>query len=183
MMTKAPGETYSNVVRLVSAIYPEGFAKITADQSSKCLLVFAVLLHPDVNCGNLIHIFKPCVTSDFFLSHPDMSTVYNDIVKDLEAERPLLPDNYEHNDYRSVTRVFDQVRWAFCPATLDFQMNSSFPYGPQILPFCHGQVINKKGGTANVHYYKIREDLVVSDKLKEAIALSRHKYPEFGWVC
>jgi hypothetical protein len=183
MNAKTPGEAYSNVVRLVSSVYDgDGFPKISADQCTQYLLVFAALLHPDVNCGNLIHIFTQCNLEDNFLSLPDATNIYNSIVKDLEEERPLLPSNYKQYDYRAVIRAFDEVRWAFCPATLHLHMNTSFPSGPCILPFFHGEVVNKKGGTANVHHYKIQEDLVESEELKKALAFSRHRDPNFGWV-
>jgi hypothetical protein len=61
-------------------------------------------------------------------------------------------------------------------------MDTNFPSGPCILPFFHGVVINKKGGTANVRHYKIQEDVVESKELKKALESSKHKDPTFGWV-
>jgi hypothetical protein len=183
MNSTSQGETFTNVVRLVSSFYDgNGFPKTTANDCTKHLLVLAVLLHPDVNCGPLIDIFVRCNLSDDYLSLADPSSYYDDILEDLTKEQPLLPESYTQYDYKAVTRAFDKTRWAFCPARLNLHMNTTFPSGPCILPFLHGVVINKKGGTANVRHYKIQEDIVESETLKAALASSRHKDPAFGWV-
>jgi len=184
MNTKSPGETATNVVRLVSFFYNsgDGFPKITADQCTDYLLVLAALLHPEVNCGHLIHIFVQYTLSDESLFY-DPTSLYDSIVQELTDERPLLPSNFTQYDYKAVTGAFDKVRWAFCPARLTLHMNTTFTSGPWILPFFYGEVINKKGGTANVRHYKIQDDLVESKDLKKALASSRHKDPTKGWVC
>lgn len=183
MGTKTSGEKYPNLVKLVSAVYKDdNFPDISADQIEGYQLVFAVLLHPDVNCGNLIHIFRRCNISDKNFDIFSSSNLYKHVVQDLKAQHPALPSNHTHHDYEAVIRAFDQKRWAFCPAQLELHINTTF-YGPRILPFLRGEVICKKGGTANLHHYKIHEDLVVCEKLKRALAFSRHKDPKFGWVC
>lgn len=184
MNKKSPGETVTNVVRLVSSFYDgDGFPKITADKCTKHQLVLAVLLHPDVNCGHLIDIFVRCNLSDnYLLLYADPKSRYNSIVEDLTKERPLLPRGYTQYDYKAVIDAFDEVRWAFCPASLELHMDTDFPSGPCILPFIHGVVINKKGGTANVRHYKIQEDVVESKELKKALESSKHKDPIFGSV-
>jgi hypothetical protein len=184
MNKKSPGETVTNVVRLVSSFYDgDGFPKITADKCAKHQLVLAVLLHPDVNCGHLIDIFVRCNISDNYLFlYADSQSRYDSIVEDLTKERPLLPRSYTQYDYKAVIDAFDKVRWAFCPASLELHMDTNFPSGPYILPFLHGVVINKKGGTANVRHYKIQEDVVESKELKKALESSKHNDPSFGWV-
>jgi len=62
-------------------------------------------------------------------------------------------------------------------------MDTLFPPGPYILPFLDEEVVNKKGGTANVLHYKIEENLVESKELKKALESSMHLDPKFGWVC
>jgi hypothetical protein len=185
MNTTSSGETFTNVVRLVSSFYDsgDGFPKITADKCTKHLLVLAALLHPEVNCGHLIHIFVQYNLSDEYLFYADPTILYDPIIQELTEERPLLPSNFKEYDYRAVTRAFDKVRWAFCPASLTLHMNSTFTSGPWILPFSCGEVINQKGGTANVRHYKIQEDLVESEELKKALASSKHEDPIIGWVC
>lgn len=179
-------ESYSNVVGLVAAVYKgEGFLpRMRELQSPSYLLVFATLLHPDVNCGHLIHVFQQCNLSDSRLDLQDLSSFYDSILKDMKAERPQppLPGAYAEQDYTAVIRAFDKTRWAFCPATLDLYMGTSFPCASYVLPFLQGDVVNRKGGTANVHHYKIQVDLVESEGLKRALESSGHKDPKFGWV-
>jgi hypothetical protein len=184
MYIKSPGETVTNVVRLVSSFYDsgDGFPKITADRCTEYLLVLAALLHPEVNCGHLIHIFVQYTLSDESLFY-DPTSLYDSIVQELTDERPLLPSNFAQYDYKAVTGAFDKVRWAFCPARLALHMNTTFTSGPWILPFFYGEVINKKGGTANVRHYKIQDDLVESEELKKALASSKHEDPTHGLVC
>lgn len=160
------------------------FSRTTAEQlhNNNSLLVFAVLLHSDVYCGHLIHVFAQNNFSDKILDSPDLSDYNNNIEGDLSEEKPRLPDKYQVNDYQAVLSAFDTIRWEFSPAQIELLMKTTFLRGFSILLFCFEEVINKKGGTASVYHYKIQEDLL-STKLRDALAHSRHEDTTFGWVC
>lgn len=182
------GSARSNAARLLYKVYHEhdwglSFQPTTEHQIiSQHLLVFAILAHPTLDCGHMIHVFRKHIR-DGNLDILDLSRIYQDITADLSREATSLPERYREDGYRAVTSAFDQLRWAFSPAPLDLYMDQSFPQGSCILPFCYRKPINEKGGTASVQMYGMQEDLVVSENLRQVLQCSRKNHPEFGWVC
>lgn len=179
MKDKPQGQTYSNDVGLVSYVYGgDGFERISPG-NSQCLLVFAALLHPDVNRGDLIHNFSSCGLTDNALQMSNIQDRYNHIIRASASDQPPRPSQDGPRDIRDAIAAFDRIRWAFCPAKLKFHLHTSF-YEPCILPFFYEKVINTKGGTANVYHYKIQEDLIDCKELKEALESSKHNDPKLG---
>lgn len=174
----------SNVDRLLAEVYAADtnhFQPTYARQLQDNLIVFAILLHPDVQCGDSIHVFRKHIT-DVNLHIQDLSRVYDDIVKELEFEEKPLPRRWKTQDYRAITDAFERQRWAFNPVPLQLGMDASIPHALSILPFCFKRLINDKGGTAGVYQYKIQHDLVSDPSLQEALQDSLVEDDEFGKV-
>lgn len=184
MYRKALGNesSLSNVDRLLAEVYAADtshFQPTHARQLQHNLIVFGILLHPDVQCGSFIHVFRKHIT-DVNLHIQDLSRVYDDIVKELEDEGKPLPRRWRTQDYRAITDAFERQRWAFSPVSLQLDMDTSIPHASSILPFCFKRLINDKGGTAGVYQYKIQHDLVSDPSLKEALQDSLVDDDEFG---
>lgn len=183
-MRQAPtGLSRSNAARLLYEVYEhhELIQPTEETQINGHLLVFAILAHPNLECGHMIHIFRKHI-GDAHLGILDLSRIYHDVTADLSRDGTSLPKRYRNEGFAAVTSAFDRLRWAFSPAPLDLNMDQSFPQGSCILPFCYSKHINAKGGTASVQMYGMQEDLVVSKGLREALHSSRKKDPKFGWV-
>lgn len=175
----------SNSARLLYKVYCDNlgldFQPIHDKQIHGHLLVFAILMHPDLDCGHMIHMFKKHI-HDANLDVPDLSGTYRHIIADLVREGISLPKRFQDEGFEAVIRKFDRLRWAFSPALLDLNMDQAFPQGSCILPFCYSKRINEKGGTASVQMYGIQEDLVVSKPLRDALHSSLKRDPKFGPV-
>lgn len=178
----------SNAERLLHQVYHEHslewrFQPIKYHRDiSKQLLIFAILFHPRLDCGYMIHFFRKHGIEDSHLGMIDLSRTYDGVIADLSQESISLPKNFQQNEFAAVMGEFDRLRWAFYPATLSLNMEQAFAKGSCILPFCYSKPINEKGGTASVEMYGVQEDLVAPGLLQQALLSSRKEVPGFGWV-
>jgi hypothetical protein len=178
MLRQDTAEPMTNAARLLHAVYKNHarvqFQYMTSDKisqaSDRCLLVFAALL--ELGHGDLIDIFQHSQILDNFLSLPAYN--YEELRHRLQYAGVRNVDGIIHS--------FDKNRWAYCPAPIKLNMQSTFPGGHWVLPFCKREAINEKGGTAELSQVLIQEDLVPGD-LREVIRGSRLKDKQFGWVC
>lgn len=172
----------SNAEKILSAVFPTAFAPVEANQITSLPLVLAILAHPSIRCAEMIDAFKQHIKDDNNLFLSNMTAIYAAVIEHLENyhHRPV-PNRFEHTGYKGVTEEFDKLRWSFCVVSLEFNMNES--HGElSVLPFCYADVINTKGGTANVRHIKIQTDLVKCERLREKLQPSQHMDNEFGQV-
>lgn len=183
MKLRADGSPSSNADRLLSAVYHQARARPLSAPSvgqitEHHLLVFALLALPVMQCAHMLHVFKHHVTDESF--HLMDRNKQSKLIKELENDGDArLPESFRC--HKAVLEKFDELRWSFCPASLD-NMDVGFNTS-HILPFCRGNEVNKKGGTANVYHYKIQIDLVESPKLRNMLHSSLTDDDEFGQVC
>lgn len=166
---------------LLNAIYATEIPPILANQVTNHHLVLAILVHPDMGCGHMISSFQR-VISDGDLSG-DISKSGEELLADLESHRTKLPVQFKVTGYKGVTDAFDEIRWRFCPISLSLGMDKSYPHGLSILPFCHRDVVINKGGTSEVHSYKIQAELVESEELRKVLQPSINDISGYGPVC
>lgn len=171
-----------NAAKILSAVYPTGFLPIAAGEAARSPLVLAVLAHPSIQCAHMVDVFKQRITDDR-LPHSNLSEDYAVVIKALRLHDSRIPAKFTSTGHAGVTEEFDQLRWSFCPVSISFNMHRTFHRGMSILPFCYMDVVNKKGGTANVHHVKIKTDLVTCDELHRRLLDSRLEDEEFGPVC
>ncbi|KAH8887377.1 hypothetical protein GQ53DRAFT_873136 [Thozetella sp. PMI_491] len=156
-------EAYKNSSRVFE---PAGYSPSVIQ--NRCLFVFTILLY--LNCGSFIHKFQRHEIDDEFLARLSNDIRLEKIVSALET----LPNA------EGLAKEFLRLRWQFFPAQITYEMDSSFTGNQYILPFIDTEEINTKGGTANVHLYRIQVDLITSPDLHEALGPSKHYDPKFG---
>jgi len=173
-----PGEHATNTQRLLRAL--EG--KIDMHRStpapirdrqilhgrSRCVLVFGVLLEQDR--GELIDIFMRAGISDQNLAISE--SCYAELQEELSRKRVADSDR--------IIQSFEDAKWAFCPAEVNLNMEARFK--PQeILPFCRREIVNSKGGTAEVFQAAIQKEFVHED-LQKVLKPWEYADVEFGPV-
>lgn len=120
---------------------------------NRCLLVFCILL--ELGQGDLIHLFQRRNGIDRRLPIPLLSL--REIAKDIGV---INPDELADG--------FNNLQWRFCPAIIEKDMGRDFKEN-EILPFCHKEKINDKGGTAQLWQIEVPEEFV-GPELAEAIS-------------
>ena len=166
------GEKLNNAGRLLQAVYNNHprhqFQPVDSSSISRSSVVFAILLKHDL--GDLVHHFLKANITDDVLRTP--SPPYQTLQHFLRDEKEYA---------RKLTEIFDKDRWAFCPVEIRPEMDQTYLYDKQIVPFCKRQTINEKGGTAQVFQVLLQEDFV-SDDLRETMDHSRVEDEDFGTV-
>lgn len=140
--------------------------------------MFSMLL--DQERGDLIDIFHSARMCDKYL----------DLSEDqYKAHHPNLRKKLREKGIGDaviddIIETVERERWAYCCPINHFtlHMNASFEGGKVIMPFCRRMRINNKGGTAEVFWVAIQEDLIVDQKLRDALEKSAYTDPEFGRV-
>ena len=131
-----------------------------ASEESCCLLVFSILLL--LNKSNLIHVFQRNNIMDYHLPKP---------LRELEfALQGAGVDNP-----RELAVAFNEKQWSFCPVNFDLHLSREYRQEEIILPICRKEVINVKGGTAQLYQIDVREDFI-GPRLRKAAARSRYNY-------
>lgn len=135
-------------------------------------IVFAILLNLD--CGSLIHTFQRYGITDSNLS--------NERLSNLEALEEQLQTSVL--DVNKLLTSFDNMRFMFQHVIME--LNTAAVYsdrvrGRWISPFCRRQLINNKGGTAQVWQVSV-QDRFLSQGLKERLKRSEYIDPVYGKV-
>jgi len=151
------------------------FEEINSEHISGSLIVFATLLSIDYKCGWLVIEFRRHHIDDAALHLEHLFHSGHDLLHTLNKHI------IDHTRSINIIERFEEERWKFAPASFTFDMDVQFNGDQCILPFCFRDIVNIKGGTANIHRYKIQSDLLDED-FKDAIAKSRHNYGKFGEV-
>ncbi|KAK8038980.1 hypothetical protein PG993_007391 [Apiospora rasikravindrae] len=136
----------------------------------RCYVVFAILLNLD--CGSLIHTFQRFGITDGSLA--------NERLPNLDALKEGLQGAV--SDVNRLLSNFDDTRFMFQHVVMD--LNTSAVYsdrqrGRWISPFCRRQLVNDKGGTAQVWQVSVQEQFV-SPELKERLGRSEFEDYQFG---
>ena len=166
------GGTQNNAGRLLHAVYSNHpkhqFQPVDSQSISTCLLVFAILLLHGF--GDRVHHFRRANIADNILGTSSLS---------YRTLRHMLRDDAEQAN--KVLTLFDRDRWKFCPVEIRSDMEKTYLYDRQIVPFCKKQAINEKGGTAQVFQVLLQEDFV-SSELQDRMSYSKVEDKEFGTV-
>ncbi|KAK7708019.1 hypothetical protein SLS64_006841 [Diaporthe eres] len=176
MLEKAPNTDSSNAERLVKEVYDHNQNTFPPRLGENLnLLVFSVLLHEEIQCGHMVHIFQRELPKSYHLQLEDLSKAYERILHDLETSHPQLPSKTRLSNYSEVIETFEKLRWSFVPYQLHLNMNPTISHPSAILPFCYREIINDKGGQASVCLHGIQEDLVEDAALRKALEPSRNE--------
>ncbi|KAL2278790.1 hypothetical protein FJTKL_14133 [Diaporthe vaccinii] len=181
MLEKAANTGFSNAERLVMEVYAHD-RDTFPPRLGENLLVFSVLLHEEIQCGHMVHIFQRELPMSYHLQLEDLSKAYERILHDLETSHPQLPSKTGLSNYIEVIQTFEKLRWSFVPVQLHLNMNYTISHASAVLPFCYREVINDKGGTASVCLHGIQQDLVEDSALRKALEPSRNLNKEYG-IC
>jgi hypothetical protein len=128
----------------------------------RCLLVFCILL--ELGLGDKIYDFwrKEKADSSLPLQLYDLKETFAEI------------DN--SNDTEEHAKRFDKLQWRFCPARFDLNVARDF-WVDRVLPICIKQLINTKGGTADLWQIAVLEEFV-GKELREAAKNSKYDSPD-----
>ncbi|KAK8862219.1 hypothetical protein PGQ11_008454 [Apiospora arundinis] len=134
-------------------------------------IVFAILLNLD--CGFLIRTFQRFGITDGNLSNEGLSNL-DTLKEDLQQSSV--------SDVNKLLNMFDDMRFMFQHVVMD--LNTPTVYsdrrrGRWISPFCRRQLINNKGGTAQVWQVSV-QDRFLSTGLKERLKRSEYNDPVYG---
>ncbi|KAK6824952.1 hypothetical protein PG987_012446 [Apiospora arundinis] len=134
-------------------------------------IVFAILLNLD--CGFLIRTFQRFGITDGNLSNEGLSNL-DALKEDLQQSSV--------SDVNKLLNMFDDMRFMFQHVVMD--LNTPTVYsdrrrGRWISPFCRRQLINNKGGTAQVWQVSV-QDRFLSTGLKERLKRSEYNDPVYG---
>ncbi|KAK8006643.1 hypothetical protein PG991_012940 [Apiospora marii] len=135
-----------------------------------CYIVFAILLNLD--CGYLIHTFQRFNITD--------GALQNQRLPNLDALKEELQRYVSGVDM--LVSKFDDARFMFQHVPIDLNMSAVYSdrgRGRWISPYCRRQLINNKGGTAQVWQVSM-QDKILSPGLKERLRRSEFDDPEFG---
>lgn len=182
MLHKGPNTSYSNVERLVHEVYANERIPFPPWAEKKHLPLLSVLLHEEIQCGHMVHVFQKQSSHDFHLGLEDLNNYYERTLRDLESLGLKHPPGMGLSDCTEVINTFDRVRWSFSPVSLNLNMSFTVTNASAILPFCYRELINDKGGTASVCVYGIQQDLVEDDDLRQALEPSKIWKEDFGSV-
>lgn len=180
MQDKVLDTASSNVERLVQEVYANDQTPFPPQLEKKHFPLFSILLHEEIQCGHMFHIFRKQLSEDYHPGLEDMSTYYRRIMSDLETSR--LPCKWGLTNYSEVINAFDRVRWNFITVCLSLNMSFTVSHASAVLPFCYKKALNDKGGTADVGLYGIEPDLVEDSKLRTALEPSKQESPENGII-
>ncbi|KAK7977786.1 hypothetical protein PG988_005276 [Apiospora saccharicola] len=135
-----------------------------------CYIVFAILLYLDF--GHLIHTFQRFGITD--------GALQNQRLPDLDGLKEELQSYVPDAD--TLISKFDDARFMFQHVPIDLNMSmvcSDRGRGRWISPYCKRQLINNKGGTAQVWQVSM-QDKILSPGLKKRLGRSEFDDPEFG---
>lgn len=179
------GNGQTNAMSLLLQIYSKPFytnlsfpRKLPVNNIKNHPLLFAILVQ--MGCGHMIRDFATFIRDDGLADVTPHQ--YNRITQSLREGTSILPEKYKKEGFESVIKEFDSRRWRFCPAMKILQMAEEHIEENHILPLFSSEVINEKGGTANVQHFKIQEDLLGDSRLKQVLKRSDDADPEFGKV-
>lgn len=182
MLEEAPNTGSSNVETLVQELYANDQTPFPPRVEEIYFPLFSILLHDEIQCGHMFHIFRKQLSDHYHPGLEDMSTYYRRILSDLETSRLHVPPKWGPSNYSEVIKAFDRVRWRFFTVRLSLDMSFIVSHASAVLPFCYRKVINDKGGTASVCLYGIEQALVEDPKLRKALEPSKQENPENGIV-
>lgn len=182
MEEKAPDMDSSNLDRLVQEVYANEQTPFPPRVEEIFLPLFSILLHEEIQCGHMFHIFRKELSQGYHLGLENMSTYYQRILSDLETSRLKVPSRWGPSNYSEVIKAFDRLRWSFGTVSVDLNMSFTVSHACAVLPFCYRKAINDKGGTASVCLYGLHQDLVEDKNLREILEPSRVKTAETGIV-
>lgn len=181
MQEQALNTGSSNAERLIQEVYANDQTPFPPRVEKK-LPLLAILLHEEIQCGHMFHIFRKELSRGYHLRLEDLSTYYQRILSDLETSGLQVPSKWGPSNYREVIKAFDRVRWSFVTVRLSLNMSFTVSHASAVLPFCYRKVINDKGGTASVCLYGIEQDLVEDFELRKALESSKQESSDNGNV-
>lgn len=182
MLEQTPNTGSSNVETLVQELYANDQTPFPPQIEDKYFPLFSILLHDEIQCGHMFHIFRKQLSEDYHPGLEDMSTYYRRILSDLETSHLQVSSKWGLSNYSEVIKAFDRVRWSFFTVRLSLNMSFTVSHAAAILPFCYRKVINDKGGTACVCLYGIQQDLVEDSQMRKALEPSKQENSENGIV-
>ena len=131
----------------------------------RCLLVFSILIV--CGFGKFIDKFR---SRDIVDRHLPMTLVQ--LRKEIGAMK--IDNGYELAD------SFDSLQWQFFPVKFEFDSQKAYPRN-RILPICKKEIINKKGGTAQLYQVAVQQEFV-GQSLRNSVPSSLYHEEEFGPV-
>ncbi|KAK7948477.1 uncharacterized protein PG986_009363 [Apiospora aurea] len=135
-----------------------------------CYIVFAILLNLD--CGFLIHHFQRFNITD--------GNLRNETLPSLDALKHELQGAVQ--DVDRLISNFDDMRFMFERVKMDLNMSAVYldsHQGRWVSPFCKRQLINTKGGTAEVWQVAV-QDRILTSELKDRLKRSEYDDPQYG---
>lgn len=132
-----------------------------------CILVFSILL--ELGKGEFVHI---CQRQNIVDRHLPMDS--------RSLRRKLAKESIPNPEELAIK--FDDLQWRFCAAKFNLDIDRDHVKNV-IIPICSKEMINAKGGTAQLWQIAVQEEFVGS-KLKEAVSSSGFDDPRdnFGYV-
>lgn len=182
LQEKAPSSSSSNVERLIQEVYADEQTPFPPQVEGEYFPLFSILLHEEIQCGHMFHIFRKELSRKYHLGLEDMSKYYQRIVSELETSRLRVPSTCGLSNYSEVIAAFDRIRWHIVTVRLTLKMEFTVAHASGVLPFCYRKVINDKGGTASVCLYGIERDFVEDPDLREALEPSKKENSQHGTV-
>lgn len=168
--------------RLIQEVYANEQTPFPPQVEKKYFPLFSILLHEEIQCGHMFHIFRKELSRNYHLGLEDMSKYYQRILSELETSRLRIPSACGLPNYSEVIAAFDRIRWHIVTVRLTLKMEFTVAHASGVLPFCYRKVINDKGGTASVCHYGIERDFVEDPDLREALEPSKQENPQHGNV-
>ncbi|ORY57867.1 uncharacterized protein BCR38DRAFT_81607 [Pseudomassariella vexata] len=162
---KEPDERISNCDLLLDQVYSTEMTQKSSEDIVDCMKLFCVLL--EINCGNLVHIFKRAGVNDENLRRPS-----RDAVEHVLRGRP-------HHDAAKLVDEFEERKWRYFPVVFKYNDDQIYRKGT-LFPFCRFERINHKGATARLFQASVKEELVDSS-LKRVIRTSRYEDKDYGF--
>lgn len=173
LKSKRPETNTTQASNLLSATYSRRqpqhqFLPITPRQletDEECrLIIFSILLKLEL--GHLIHYFQRWGRFDTHLPI------------DLQLLKPKFKGLMSRCDADKLLTSFEEAQWSFCPARFKLDMGREFDRN-EVIPICGKEMINAKGGTAQLWQIKIQEEFVGPD-LRDVAQSAKFVDKKFG---